>query len=188
MRAPVPVLRPAHPRVGTVATMELDAATEWAVQELTDAGLRHGRPPAPVPEADPWEDDDPLDPGSGHVVVEFPGVPSVVVRLYRDGQDLVVVEDVVELTVPRRDVPAVVEAVLGGRGRRRLVARGRLSSLLAVWLHNPLPADLVVTVDRPEGPRTYTAPIVLAQATGAWLATLPTVDESGPEADARPRR
>jgi hypothetical protein len=157
--------------------MELDAATAWAVQELADAGARHGRPPVPVPEADPWEDDDPLEPGRGRVVVEFGGRPSVVARLHRDGHDLVVVEDVVELDVPRRDTPAVVEELLAGRARRRLETRNPLRSLLAVWLHNPLPADLVVEVRRRDGARTYTAPIVLTMASGGWLATLPTVDD-----------
>jgi hypothetical protein len=157
--------------------MQLDAATAWAVQEIADAGVRHGRPPEPVPEADPWEDDDPLDPGRGHVVVEIAGTPSVVVRLHRDGHDLVVVEDVVELDVPRRDTPAVVEALVAGRARRRLLARGRLHSLLSILLHNPMPAELVVRVGPDGAPRTYTAPIVLSLQTGAWLVTLPTVDD-----------
>jgi hypothetical protein len=167
--------------------MQLDAATARAVQELAHAGARHGRVPAPVPEADPWEDGDPLDPRLSHVVVEFPGTPSVVVQLHRDGEDLVVVEDVVELDVPRRDTPAVVEELLAGRARRRILVRGALRSLLAVWLHNPLPAELIVQVGRGAVRRTYTAPIVLAIPISGWLATLPTVDDAGGRPDAPPR-
>ncbi|WP_199421970.1 hypothetical protein [Actinotalea solisilvae] len=153
--------------------MALDDATQSAVRALWEVATRHGREPVPVPEADPWEDDDPLDGRRAWVPVEIPGVPSVVVRLHRDGEDLVVVEDVVELDVPRRHTAAVVQELLSGRARRRLRARGFLGHLLGIALHNPLPADLVVTVDGPE-PTSYEAPVVLAPGTGAWLATLAT--------------
>ncbi|MBX9243340.1 hypothetical protein ICW40_00770 [Actinotalea ferrariae] len=159
--------------------MPLDPRTEQAVRALWDVGTRNGRPPAPVPEADPWEDDDPLDPARGWLPVELPGVPSVVVRLHRDGEDLVVVEDVVELDVPRRDTVRVVEELLTGGARRRHRARGALGQLLAIVLHNPQPSELVVTVhdDDPEvPPRTYDAPVVLGTMTSGWVLTLPTVD------------
>ena len=83
----------------------------------------------------------------------------------------------------------MVEALLSGRVRRRIVARGPLRTLLVVGLHNPLPADLVVEVGRGDRSRTYTAPIVLAAPTGMWLATLPTIDESQdpPDAGTAPR-
>jgi hypothetical protein len=161
--------------------MALDEATGRAVQLLRDVGLRHGRPPAPVPETDPWDDDDPLDPSVGAVVVELPGVPAVVVRLHRDGRDLVLVEDAVELEVPRPDTPAVVDSLLDGRARRRMHRAGPLRAILAVVVTTyaaPLPSDLVVPVGRVGSGRTYTAPLTDALA-GGWLTTLP-VEEAAP--------
>lgn len=161
--------------------MPLDDTTQAALRALWEVATRHGREPLPVPEADPWEDDDPLDGRRAWVPVEVPGVPSVVVRLHRDGEDLVVVEDVVELDVPRRHTAAVLQELLAGRARRRLRARGFLGHLLGIALHNPLPADLVVTVTGPDGATAaYEAPIVLAPGTGAWLATVPTVPTTPP--------
>jgi len=164
--------------------MPLDDATQGAVRALWEVATRRGRTPEPVPEADPWEDDDPLDPVRGHVAVVVPGVPSVVVQLHRDGHDLVLVEDVVELDVPRRDTATVVDAVLAGRARRR-IRGGALSRVLGMLLHNPLPADLEVTVPSGGRERTYTAPVVLTPGAGGWLASLPTVDDA-PPADGRP--
>ena len=160
--------------------MALDAVTERAVRALWEVGTRHGRAPAPTPEADPWEEEDPLGPSRTAAVVEFPGVPSVVVRLYRDGRDDVLVEDIVELEVPRRDTVAVVDEVLAGRARRR--ARGGvLWNLLGIVLHNPAPSELVVTVLGPESVRTYEAPLILTVGTGPWLLSLPLIED-------RPRR
>lgn len=160
--------------------MALDEVTERAVRALWEAGARHGRPPAPTPEADPWEEEDPLGPSRTAAMVEFPGVPSVVVRLFRDARDDVLVEDNVELEVPRRDTVAVVEELLAGRARRR-VHGGLLWNLLGIFMHNPAPSELVVTVLGPEAVRTYEAPLVLSLGTGPWLVSLPLAED-------RPRR
>lgn len=132
-----------------------------------------------MPEADPWEDEDPLGPSRAATIVEFPGVPSVVVRLYRDGRDDVVVEDIVELEVPRRDTAAVVEEVLAGRAQRR-VRGGVLWNLLGIFMHNPAPSEMVVTVLGPDGVRTYEAPLILTVGTGPWLLSLPLVEDRPP--------
>ena len=158
--------------------MDLGDATQRAVRDLWEVGVRHGRPPAPTPEADPWEDGDALDVGGGPVVVEYPGVPSVVVRLHGDGHDLVLVEDVVELEVERPDTAGVVEAVLAGRARARSATRGALGRFLAVLLHNALGSELVVTVPRGEGERTYTAPVVVSYGASPWLLRLPWTDDA----------
>lgn len=158
--------------------MALDEATARAVRDLWEVGARHSRPPSPTPEADPWdEDDDPLGPGRTSTVVEFPGVPSVVVRLYADQRDDVLIEDIVELEVPRRDVCAVVEELLARRARRR-VRRGLLWNLVNIGMHNPAPSDLVVTVLDADGVRTYEAPILLTTGTGPWLTGLPLAEEA----------
>lgn len=160
--------------------MTLDDATQRAVRALWEVATRNDRSPAPVPEADPWEDDDPLDGSRAWVPVEIPGVPSVVVRLYRDGEDVVVVEDTVDLDVPRGDTARVLEALLTGAARRRHRARGFLGQMLGLVLHNPQPSDLVVTVhddDPAVPPRTYDAPIVLSTMTSGWLLSLPTTPD-----------
>ncbi|WP_188037221.1 hypothetical protein [Actinotalea sp. JY-7885] len=162
--------------------MPLDEATQRAVRGLWEVAVRNGRTPAPVPEADPWEDDDPLDGDRAWVPVEVPGDPSLVVRLYRHGEDVVVVEDTVELDVPRRDTARVLEALLTGAARRRHRARGLVGNLLGIVMHNPQPSDLVVTVhddDPALAPRTYEAPIILATMTSGWLLGLPTAPDTG---------
>lgn len=160
--------------------MTLDDATQRAVRALWEVATRNGRTPSAVPEADPWEEDDPLDGSHAWVPVEVPGVPSVVVRLHRDGNDVVVVEDTVELDVPRRDTARVVEALLTGGARRRHRARGAVGQMIAILLHNPQPSDLVVVVDDddPEvAPRRYDAPVVVSTMTSGWLLSLPTEDD-----------
>ncbi len=165
--------------------MPVDPQTQTALRALGAVGELHRRMPLPVPEADPWEDDDPLDGRRAWVPVEFPGIPSVIVRVHRDGQDVVIVEDTVELDVPRRHTAAVVDEILAGRARRRLRTRNFFGYLMGIFLHNPLPADLVVTVGRDGagGPVRYEAPVVLTIATGGWLATLPTVDAAAEAVD-----
>jgi hypothetical protein len=156
--------------------MALDEETERAVRDLWEVGARHGRPPAPTPEADPWEDDDPFaDPGNA-TVVEFRGTPTVVVRLYPDGRDDVLIEDLVELETPRHDTAAVVAEVLAHRARRRARA-GLLRNLVSTAMHNPAPSELVVTVLDEDAVRTYEAPILLTTGTGAWLTSLPLAED-----------
>jgi hypothetical protein len=158
--------------------MALDEATTRAVRDLWEVGARHGRPPAPTPEADPWEeDDDPFGPARAATVVEFMGTPSVVVRLYADGRDDVLVEDIVELETPRQDTAAVVEEVLAGRAHRR-VRSGLLWNLVNTAMRNPAPSELVVTVLDPDAVRTYEAPILLTMGTGPWLTSLPLAEDA----------
>jgi hypothetical protein len=97
------------------------------VRELWETGARHGRPPDPTPEADPWEDDDPYPTGGVVAVVLFAGRPSIAVRLADDGRDVVTVEDVLNFDVPRRDTVAVVDEVLGGRVRLEGAGPGRMT-------------------------------------------------------------
>lgn len=152
--------------------MPIDDATQAVVRALWATGAAHGRPPAPVPEADPWEDDVQGAEG-GAVVVELGGVPDVVVRLHRDRRDAVQVEGVVDLEVPRADVVAVVEALLAGRARRRPRVRGFLAHLLAVALASPAPSDLEVTAGTGPRARTYTAAVDAALPPSGWLMSLP---------------
>ncbi len=152
--------------------MPIDEATQSAVRALWEVGARHGRPPAPVPEADPWEADDPVDDGRGRVSVVLDGVPEVVVHLHRDGTDLVVVEGSAELEVPRRDTALVLDGLLAGRARRRRLATGFWRTGLATVLGSPAPSELVVAVDD----RVYAAPVLFAPPLSAWLLGLPVVD------------
>jgi hypothetical protein len=152
--------------------MALDDVRLRVIALLHDVGTRHDRLPAPVPEADPWDDGDALDPVPDEVSVYFPGVPSVLVRLYRDGQDVVVVEDVVDLDVPRDDVPAVVDSLLGGRARRR--SRGGVVQIvLATLFHSGLASELVVPVGREGSARAYRASFAELTPAGRWLSELP---------------
>ncbi|WP_282945456.1 hypothetical protein [Cellulomonas endometrii] len=164
--------------------MPIDEVTQAAVHALWEAGARHGRPPAPVPEADPWDaadvdgSADALDSARGRVSVLFDGAPALAVHLHRDGRDTVRVEDVVDLEVPRRDVVAVVDALLAGRARRRATVRGLWGNLLGVLLSNPAPSDLVVRVGGDDGtaPREYTGPVLLAVPLSGWLMSLRAPD------------
>ncbi|GEL45541.1 hypothetical protein CHO01_06570 [Cellulomonas hominis] len=153
--------------------MPVDEGTQAAVRALWQAGSRHGRPPAPVPEADPWEADDPVDGPPRTVSVVFDGVPGVVVHLHRDGADLVAVEGCVEIEVPRRDVVEVLEGLLGGRARRRPRVRGYWRSLASGVLGSPAPSDLEV----PAGGRVYAGPILFAPPLSGWLLSRPVAEE-----------
>jgi len=156
--------------------MPIDDATEATVRALWEAGARHGRPPAPVPEADPWEDD---APGSERapLVVVLPGTPDVEVRLHRDGADEVQVESAAYLEVPRRDTVAVVDALLAGRAVRRPRVRGVLGNLLAVFLDSPAPSDLEVRVAGDDAPRTYRAQVTATQPISTWIMSRPVADD-----------
>lgn len=155
--------------------MPIDDETQAVVRALWAVGAAHGRPPAPVPEADPWDDDVP-GAEDGAVVVELGGVPDLVVRLHRDRQDAVQVEGVVDLEVPRADVAAVVDALLAGRARRRPRARGFLANLLALGLGSPAPSDLEVTAGTGVGARTYTAPVSVGLPLSGWVMALPVAE------------
>lgn len=154
--------------------MAVDRGTQATVRALWEVGARHGRPPTPVPEADPWEDDA-AGANPGAVVVELDGVPAVVVHLAPAGaapdavRDTVRVEDSVDLEVPRADVVAVVAALLAGRARRHLHRVGPVGQVAAFVLGNPLPSDLEVTVED----RVYRAPVLLTTVVSGWLLGLP---------------
>ncbi|GIG37194.1 hypothetical protein [Cellulomonas pakistanensis] len=156
--------------------MPIDDATQAVVRALWEAGARHGRAPAPVPEADPWEDD---AQGAGHaaLVVVLAGTPDLEVHLHRDGHDEVEVENGAYLDVPRRDTVAVVEALLGGGARRRPRVRGFLGNLVAIFLDSPAPSDLEVRVGEGDAARTYRAQITATQPVSAWLMSRPVADD-----------
>lgn len=155
--------------------MPVDDETQAVVRALWAAGAAHGRPPAPVPEADPWGEEV-QGAAPGEVVVELAGEPDVVVRLHPDHRDAVHVEGVVELEVPRADVAAVVDALLAGRARRRPSARGLLANLLAVVLGNSVPSDLEVIAGTGPGARTYVAPVAAGVPLSGWVMALPVAE------------
>lgn len=152
--------------------MPIDEETQATVRALWRAGQDHGRPPSPVPEADPWEADDPVDGPRPVVTVVFDGMPDVVVQLHRDRRDVVAVEGCVDLEVPRADVVAVVEGVLAGRARRRARVRGVLGNIASALLGSPAPSDVEVAV---EG-RVYSGQVLVAPPISAWVLSLPTAE------------
>lgn len=159
--------------------MPIDDATQSAVRALWEAGARHGRAPAPVPEADPWEDEV-QGAERSPVVVVLAGTPDLQVRLHRDGQDEVEVEDVATLEVPRRDTAAVVDALLdrgGRRARRRPRVRGVLGNVLAALVGSPAPSDLEVRVGEGGTARVYRTQVVARHPMSGWLLALPTTDD-----------
>lgn len=142
------------------------AAIGDVVRRLWETGARHGRPPEPTPEADPWEDDDdPYPTGGVAAVVVFAGSPSIAVRLADDGRDVVTVEDVLHFDVPRPDTVAVVESVLSGRARLESPRIGRLTR--AAWLLGAASVTVPVTPDR-----AYTVQLP-SFFWSAWVAALP---------------
>jgi hypothetical protein len=126
------------------------------VQHLWDLGARIGRPPEDTPEADPWDEPDPFE-APTMIAVVFPGRPAVTVRLFSDGKDTVVVEDQVDLEVPRLDTVAVVDAVLSGRARLRPRGASTVTRILGGFLGSITPTELVVRL--PEVGRQYSAPV-----------------------------
>ena len=163
--------------------MTADPATAAAVRELWALGTSLGRPPEPTPEVDPWEEADPYPVGDVVAVVAFGGSPSVVVRLDRLGEDVVTLEDVLDLDVPRRDTVAVVESVLTGQA---WLDRPRIHPALR-WFPVLLGSAFAGSVRVPGGEgRVYATPVP-AVFSSAWLSGLPVVeppDRSG----RRPRR
>ncbi len=153
--------------------MSLDEGTQGTVRELWEVGARYGRVPTPTPEMDPWEDPDPAEAAPGHVVVEFPGRPGIVVRLEPDGEDTVRLVDTIDLDVDRRDTVACVESVLAGRVRvrRRRAFTSAWWALVPLWLQTLFPGDILVVPLA--GGRTHEQPVPADAPGGGWLATLP---------------
>ena len=146
------------------------AAIGAVVRELWEVGARHGRPPEPTPEVDPWEDDDdPYPDRSVAAVVVFAGRPPIVVRLADDGQDTVTLEDVLHLDVPRRDTAAVVDSVLSGRARLEGPRGGPFARWASTLLGSAWACSVRVPVD---GGRAYTCPLP-SLAWSSWVASLP---------------
>ena len=139
------------------------------VQQLRDVGTRLGRPPENTPEANPGEESDLFDTPTA-VAVVFPGDPAVTARLSADGNDTVVVEDRLDLEVPRRDTVAVVEALLSGRARLRMGQGSALKRIVGTFLGSPMLAELVVTL--PDVGRQYSAAVSYVPGAGAWLSAL----------------
>ncbi|MFS0699301.1 hypothetical protein AB6N24_04940 [Cellulomonas sp. 179-A 4D5 NHS] len=155
--------------------MTADGSHAAVVRELWALGASLGRTPEPTPEVDPWEEADPYPVDDVVAVVAFGGRPSVVVRLDRLGEDVVTLEDVIDVDVPRRDTVAVVESVLTGQA---WIERPRVPALLR-WLPVLLGSAFAGSVRVPgRGERVYGAPIQSAISSG-WVAGLPVVEEHG---------
>ncbi|WP_258724970.1 hypothetical protein [Cellulomonas sp. NS3] len=163
--------------------MTADDALAHVVRELWALGASLGRTPEPTPEIDPWEEADPYPVDDVAAVVAFGGTPSVVVRLDRLGEDVVTLEDVLDVDVPRRDTVAVVESVLTGQA---WVEQPRIPALLR-WVGVMFGSAFPGTVRIPGGDgRTYAAPLPAAVSSG-WLSRLPVVEEPGRERRRRER-
>lgn len=160
--------------------MTADATVTAVVRELWALGARLGRPPEPTPEVDPWDDDtDPYPVGDVAAVVAFSGSPSVVVRLDRAREDVVTIEDVFDVDVPRHDTVVVVESVLTGQA---WIDRPRLHPALR-WLPDLLGSAFAGDVRIPGGEgRVYSTPVTTVLSS-AWFTGLPVVEEPR-----RPRR
>lgn len=124
--------------------MALSQETQDAVRALWAIGADHGRPPSPTPEADPWQDDDPIEVSQETAVVEFPGLPTISVRLDGDLEDTVTLQGAFVFDVPRRDTVGFVAAVLAGDaylrpfgGKLPGFVRGMLTFLFGYFLVVP---------------------------------------------------
>jgi len=110
--------------------MGLSRCTEEAVRSLWSIGAKYGRTPSPIPEADPWEEEDLLDAPGDEAAVEFPGTPAIKVHLHGDLEDTVTLDGYIDFETPHRDTLALVTAVLAGDARRRPAASRPLPSFL----------------------------------------------------------
>ncbi|WP_324649323.1 hypothetical protein [Georgenia sp. H159] len=143
--------------------------TDDILRELHAVGAALGRAPEPVPEADPWEEPDPLD-VRAPVTVIFPGPPNLWVRLHEDGEDAVHLDTSVTFDVPRAHTLAVVRALLSREGAYRQAPRGlfgRISARFGLEFFE----ELAVVV--PGATYTQTVPWVPTSPLNGWLAGLP---------------
>lgn len=145
------------------------AATDDVLRELHAAGAELGRPPEPVPEADPWDEPDPLD-TERSVDVVFVGPPDLRVRLHDDGVDAVELETYVTFDVPREHTVAVVRALLSKVGVSRRAPRG-LFGVISRRLKLEFFEEIAVEV--PGATYTETVPWIPASALHGWLSGLP---------------
>lgn len=149
--------------------MGLSQYTEEAVRSLWSIGAKYGRTPSPVPEADPWEEEDLLEAPGDEATVEFPGTPAIKVRLCGDLEDTVTLDGYIDFETPRRDTLDLVTAVLAGDARRRPAAGRLLPSFLREMLQGPFGIMLAVPVG---GGKVYEQ-WVASQCLGlTWVTTL----------------
>ncbi|MCM3660368.1 hypothetical protein M3148_05075 [Georgenia satyanarayanai] len=144
-------------------------ADEELLRRLHATGVALGRPPEPIPEADPWEPEDPLDAHSP-VVVVFPGPPNLHVHLHDDGEDAVHLDTYVTFDVPRRHTVAVVTALLSKEGVYTRAPRGVLGVLSRRFGLELLDE---VAVDVPGATYTQAVPWVPTSPLNGWIAGLP---------------
>ncbi|HEY5248974.1 MAG TPA: hypothetical protein VIJ15_11075 [Dermatophilaceae bacterium] len=149
--------------------MGLSQYTEEAVRSLWSIGAKYGRTPSPVPEADPWEEEDLLEAPGDEATVEFPGTPAIKVRLCGDLEDTVTLDGYIDFETPRRDTLDLVTAVLAGDARRRPAAGRLLPSFLREMLQGPFGIMLAVPVG---GGKVYEQRVA-SQCLGlTWVTTL----------------
>lgn len=153
--------------------MGLSEDTQQALCGLRSVGRDHGR----VPGVDLVEDDGAFEVPRDAAVVEFPGEPSITVRLNRDLEDTVTIEDVIDFEVPRCDTAALVEAILAGDARLRRDDGHRAGALRTLFvapivqLAPPFTDVLVVPV---RGDTCYEQPVPYdPTGPGRWLSALP---------------
>ncbi|PYF98380.1 hypothetical protein SAMN05216184_11132 [Georgenia satyanarayanai] len=139
------------------------------LRRLHATGASLGRPPEPVPEADPWDPDDPLDARSP-VVVVFPGPPHLRVRLHDDGEDAVHLDTYVTFDVPRRHTVDVVRALLSKDGVYTRAPRGLLG-VVSRRLRLEFLDELAVDV--PGATYTQAVPWVPTSPLNGWISGLP---------------
>lgn len=144
-------------------------ADDDVLRRLHDTGAALGRPPEPVPEADPWDPEDLLDAHSP-VVVVFPGPPFLRVHLHDDGEDAVHLDTDVTFDVPRRHTVAVVRALLSGDGAYTRAPRGLLG-VVSRRLRLEFADELAVDV--PGATYSQAVPWVPTSPLHGWLAGLP---------------
>ncbi|WP_152188586.1 hypothetical protein [Georgenia satyanarayanai] len=144
-------------------------ADDDVLRHLHATGAALGRPPEPVPEADPWEPDDPLDAHSA-VVVVFTGLPHLRVHLHDDGEDAVHLDTYVTFDVPRAHTVAVVRALLSGQGAYTRVPGGMVGAI-----SRRLGLEIVeeLAVDVAGATYAQAVPWVPASPLNGWLAGLP---------------
>jgi len=140
--------------------------TKDVVRDLWTIGAKYGRTPDPTPEADPWDDGDPLDEPRDEAVVVFRGLPDVQVHLYGDSEDTVTIEQCVDFETSRSETVALVAAILAGDAQIGLL--GGRWRFVRDWLQPFYGMQLVIPVAGHEPYRQR----VPYQPLQRWLETL----------------
>jgi len=155
----------------------LSEGTRETVRDLRLIGGQHGRLSSLGAGGAPFPD---AGPGFGSIpdaaVLDFPGVPSIRVRIDGCLKDTVVVEEVISFVVPRRDTTAVVEAVLAGRARLRRDVGSRWNAVRALLMtpfaRSIVSLDAVLVVPIP-GRASYEQLVPVPPPGGGWLTSVP---------------